>query len=119
MSPNQGPEALLGVSNHNLDCQTVSKLDKLIIESSGSTRQIQRAQERRIPTSLSQEIIYRTDHDQGDQYRPALILLEKGPKARGEEEKKRRREEGGDSSSTAAGVPTDRHLTPEFCRTPT
>ncbi|KAL0927243.1 hypothetical protein M5K25_001407 [Dendrobium thyrsiflorum] len=35
-----------------------------------------------------------------------------GPK----QEEKRRRREGRDSSSTTAGVPPDRHLTPEFCR---
>ncbi|KAL0904593.1 hypothetical protein M5K25_026721 [Dendrobium thyrsiflorum] len=45
MSPNQGPEALLEGSNHNLSYQTVSKCDVLIVESSGSTRRIQRAQD--------------------------------------------------------------------------
>ncbi|KAL0908028.1 hypothetical protein M5K25_022491 [Dendrobium thyrsiflorum] len=38
-----------------------------------------------------------------------------GPKARGEEEK--RRGERRNSSSTTAGIPPDRHLTLEFCRT--
>ncbi|KAL0905259.1 hypothetical protein M5K25_027450 [Dendrobium thyrsiflorum] len=60
MSPDQGPEALLEGLKRDSDYQTVFKLDKLIVESSGSTRQIQRAQEHRIPTSLSQEIIRRT-----------------------------------------------------------
>ncbi|KAL0928370.1 hypothetical protein M5K25_000246 [Dendrobium thyrsiflorum] len=46
MSPNQGPEALLEGSNHNLSYQTVCKWDVLIVESSGSTRRIQRAQDR-------------------------------------------------------------------------
>ncbi|KAL0920520.1 hypothetical protein M5K25_009660 [Dendrobium thyrsiflorum] len=55
MSPDQGSEALLEGSNHNSDYQTISKLDDLIVESSGSTRQLQRAQEHRIPTSLSQK----------------------------------------------------------------
>ncbi|KAL0909725.1 hypothetical protein M5K25_020618 [Dendrobium thyrsiflorum] len=52
MSPDQGLEALLEGSNHNSDYQTVSKFYDLIVESSGSTRQIQRAQEHRNPTSL-------------------------------------------------------------------
>ncbi|KAL0907447.1 hypothetical protein M5K25_021859 [Dendrobium thyrsiflorum] len=72
MSPNQGPEALLESSNHNLDYQTISKHDKIIVESSGSTRRIQQAQEHRIPTSLSQKIIHRTVHDQGIQHRPSI-----------------------------------------------
>ncbi|KAL0912605.1 hypothetical protein M5K25_018588 [Dendrobium thyrsiflorum] len=55
MSPDQGPEALLEGSNHNLGYQTVSKFDDLIVESSGSTRRIQRAQQNRNPTSLSQK----------------------------------------------------------------
>ncbi|KAL0917155.1 hypothetical protein M5K25_012202 [Dendrobium thyrsiflorum] len=75
MGPNQGPEALLEGSKRNSDYQTVSKLDKLIVESSGSTRRIQRAQERRNPTSLSQKIVYRTVHDQGIQYRPSVHNL--------------------------------------------
>ncbi|KAL0905383.1 hypothetical protein M5K25_023799 [Dendrobium thyrsiflorum] len=33
------------------------------------------------------------------------------------QEEKKRRGEGRDSSSTTAGVPPNRHLTPEFCRT--
>ncbi|KAL0923770.1 hypothetical protein M5K25_007842 [Dendrobium thyrsiflorum] len=72
MSPNQGLKALLEGSNHNSDYQTVSKCDNLIVESSGSTRRVQRAQERRNPTSLSQEIVHRTVHDQGIQYRPSV-----------------------------------------------
>ncbi|KAL0909563.1 hypothetical protein M5K25_020443 [Dendrobium thyrsiflorum] len=72
MSPDQGPEALLEGSNPDSDYQTVSKLDKLIVESSGSTRQIQRAQEHRIPTSVSQKIIRRTVYNQGIQYRPSV-----------------------------------------------
>ncbi|KAL0914564.1 hypothetical protein M5K25_014923 [Dendrobium thyrsiflorum] len=70
MSPNQGLKALLEGSNRNSDYQTVSKFDNLIVESSGSTRRIQRAQERRNPTFLSQKIVHRTIHDQGIQYRP-------------------------------------------------
>ncbi|KAL0914323.1 hypothetical protein M5K25_014662 [Dendrobium thyrsiflorum] len=65
MSPDQGPEALLEGLKRDSDYQTVSKLDKLIVESSGSTRRIQRAQEHQIPTSLSQKIVRRTVHDQG------------------------------------------------------
>ncbi|KAL0909087.1 hypothetical protein M5K25_023614 [Dendrobium thyrsiflorum] len=72
MSPDQGVKALLEGSNHNSDYQTVSKFDNLIVESSGSTRRIQRAQERRNPTSLSQKIVHRTIHDQGIQYRPSV-----------------------------------------------
>ncbi|KAL0928044.1 hypothetical protein M5K25_002279 [Dendrobium thyrsiflorum] len=72
MSPNKGPEALLEGSNHDLDYQTVSKLDKIIVESSGSTRRIQRAKEHRIPTSLSQKIIHRTVYDQRIQHRPSI-----------------------------------------------
>ncbi|KAL0916670.1 hypothetical protein M5K25_014199 [Dendrobium thyrsiflorum] len=59
-------------------------------------------------------LIYESCHSQKSINR-ALILLERGLKARGEEEK--RRGEGGDPSSTAAGVPPDRRLTPEFRRT--
>ncbi|KAL0915266.1 hypothetical protein M5K25_015669 [Dendrobium thyrsiflorum] len=40
------PEAHLEGSNHNLDYQTVSNYDVLIVKSSGSTRRIQRAQDR-------------------------------------------------------------------------
>ncbi|KAL0905624.1 hypothetical protein M5K25_024059 [Dendrobium thyrsiflorum] len=72
MSPDQGLEALLEGSNHNSDYQTVSKFDNLIFESSGSTRRVQRAQERRNPTSLSQKIVHRTVYDQGIQYRPSV-----------------------------------------------
>ncbi|KAL0916392.1 hypothetical protein M5K25_013899 [Dendrobium thyrsiflorum] len=105
MSPNQGLEALLEGSKRNSDYQTVSKFDNLIVESSGSTRRIQRAQERRNPTSLSQKIVHRTVHDQGIQYRP-------DPRARA------RRDQGRDrrpllppcSSSTTAGVPPDHRL---------
>ncbi|KAL0909264.1 hypothetical protein M5K25_020113 [Dendrobium thyrsiflorum] len=114
MSPNQGPKALLEVSNHDLDYQTISKVDKLIVESSCSTRRIQRAQEHRIPTSL----------------KPSFSL-KRDPR---EEEKKRRREEekeGGkkklllDHRRSSAGPPLDagvlpdRHLTPEIRRTTT
>ncbi|KAL0918029.1 hypothetical protein M5K25_013150 [Dendrobium thyrsiflorum] len=149
MSPNQGPKALLEGSNNNSDYQTVSKLDKLIVQSSGSMRRIQRAQERRIPTSLSQKIIHRTDHDQGDRYRPSIqttpeiplisplftshatqpsFSLKRDPrqeeKKRREEEKRRRRLLHDHRRSSAgpppdAGVPPDRHLTSEFCRTAT
>ncbi|KAL0925085.1 hypothetical protein M5K25_003393 [Dendrobium thyrsiflorum] len=52
MSPNQGLKALLEGSNRNSDYETVSKFDNLIVESSGSTRRVQRAQEHRNPTSL-------------------------------------------------------------------
>ncbi|KAL0926380.1 hypothetical protein M5K25_002604 [Dendrobium thyrsiflorum] len=72
MSPDQGPEALLEGSNHHSDYQTVSKFDNLIVESSGSTRRVQRAQERRNPTSLTQKIVRRTVYDQGIQYRPSV-----------------------------------------------
>ncbi|KAL0905372.1 hypothetical protein M5K25_023787 [Dendrobium thyrsiflorum] len=130
MSPDQGVKALLEGSNHNSDYQTVSKFDNLIVESSGSTRRIQRAQERRNPTSLSQKIVHRTIHDQGIQYRPSVpnhslfpriygpchsrksinrapFLLEKGHRRA-----RARRDQGRDrrpllppcSSSTTAGV---------------
>ncbi|KAL0905337.1 hypothetical protein M5K25_023749 [Dendrobium thyrsiflorum] len=69
--PNQGLKALLEGSNRNLDYQTVSKFDNLIVESSDSTRRVQRAQERRNPTSLSQKIVHRTVYDQGIHYRPS------------------------------------------------
>ncbi|KAL0918655.1 hypothetical protein M5K25_010678 [Dendrobium thyrsiflorum] len=72
MSPNQGLKALLEGSNRNLDYQTVSKFDNLIVKSSGSTRRVQRAQEHRNPTSLSQKIVHQTIHDQGIQYRPSV-----------------------------------------------
>ncbi|KAI0511941.1 hypothetical protein KFK09_012575 [Dendrobium nobile] len=52
MDPNHGSEALLEGSNHYLSYQTDSNFDELILESKGSTRQIQRAQDHRIPTSL-------------------------------------------------------------------
>ncbi|KAL0905638.1 hypothetical protein M5K25_024073 [Dendrobium thyrsiflorum] len=110
MSPDQGSEALLEGSSHNSDYQTISKLDDLIVESSGSTRRIQRAQEHRIPASLSQKIIHRIVHDQEIQHRSsirttphlppiykpchfrksinrALILHEKGPKFEGSRER--------------------------------
>ncbi|KAL0916064.1 hypothetical protein M5K25_013547 [Dendrobium thyrsiflorum] len=48
------PEALDEGSNHNLDYQMISKHNKLKVESSGSTRRIQRTQEHRILTSLTQ-----------------------------------------------------------------
>ncbi|KAL0917046.1 hypothetical protein M5K25_012086 [Dendrobium thyrsiflorum] len=72
MSPDQGLEALLEGSNRNSDYQTVSKFDNLIVESSGSTRRVQRAQERKNPTSLSQKIVHQTVYDQGIQYRPSV-----------------------------------------------
>ncbi|KAL0920302.1 hypothetical protein M5K25_009427 [Dendrobium thyrsiflorum] len=72
MSLDQGPEVLLEGSKRDSDYQTVSKLDKLVVESSGSTRRIQRAQEHQIPTFLSQKIIRRTFHDQGVQYRSSV-----------------------------------------------
>ncbi|KAL0912849.1 hypothetical protein M5K25_016261 [Dendrobium thyrsiflorum] len=72
MCTDQGLEALLKGSNRNSDYQTVSKCDNLIVESSGSTRRVQRAQDRKNPTSLSQEIVHRTVHDQGIQYRPSV-----------------------------------------------
>ncbi|KAL0909216.1 hypothetical protein M5K25_020063 [Dendrobium thyrsiflorum] len=118
MSPNQGPEALLEVSNHDLDYQTIFKVDKLIVESSGSTRRIQRAQEHRIPTSLSQKIIHRTVHDQGNRYRPDLKQEER--KRRGGRKKlllDHRRSFAGPPPD--AGVLPDSHLTPEFRRTTT
>ncbi|KAL0909304.1 hypothetical protein M5K25_020157 [Dendrobium thyrsiflorum] len=115
MSPNQGPEALLKGSNQNLSYQTVSKRDVLIVESSGSTRRIQRAQDH-IEMSIKRgsisavrsnhsentpdlSLIYEPCHSQKSINR-ALILLEKGPKLEG----KRRRREGRDSSSTTVGV---------------
>ncbi|KAL0926725.1 hypothetical protein M5K25_002970 [Dendrobium thyrsiflorum] len=79
MSPNQGPEALDERSNHNSDYQTVSKLENLIIESSDPTRRIQRAQEHKIPTPLSQKIIHRTVHMQGIQHRPSIQITLKSP----------------------------------------
>ncbi|KAL0909507.1 hypothetical protein M5K25_020381 [Dendrobium thyrsiflorum] len=77
MSPNQGLKALLEGSNRNSDYQTVSKFDNLIVESSGSTRRVQRAQERRNTTSLSQKIVHRTVYDQGIQYRPSSQSLKR------------------------------------------
>ncbi|KAL0918354.1 hypothetical protein M5K25_010360 [Dendrobium thyrsiflorum] len=82
MGPNQGLEALLEGSNRNSDYQTVSKFDNLIVESSNSTRRIQRAQERRNPTSLSQKIVHQTIHNQGIQYRPSA-LQSAGPPTQG------------------------------------
>ncbi|KAL0927086.1 hypothetical protein M5K25_001242 [Dendrobium thyrsiflorum] len=64
MSPDQGPEALFEGSKRNSGYQTVSKFYNLIVESSGSTRRIQRAQDRENPTSLSQEIVHRTIYNQ-------------------------------------------------------
>ncbi|KAI0522958.1 hypothetical protein KFK09_005347 [Dendrobium nobile] len=52
MNPNQGLKALLEGSNCNLSYQADSDFDELILESKGSTRRIQRAQDHRIPTSL-------------------------------------------------------------------
>ncbi|KAL0904936.1 hypothetical protein M5K25_027100 [Dendrobium thyrsiflorum] len=52
MGPNQRLEALLEGSNNNLDYQMVYKRVMLIIESSGSTRRIQRAQDCQILISL-------------------------------------------------------------------
>ncbi|KAL0924382.1 hypothetical protein M5K25_005204 [Dendrobium thyrsiflorum] len=72
MSPNQGLRALLEGSNRNSDYQTVSKFDNLIMESSDSTRRVQRAQEHRNPTSLSHKIVHQTIHDQWIQYRPSV-----------------------------------------------
>ncbi|KAL0925919.1 hypothetical protein M5K25_004295 [Dendrobium thyrsiflorum] len=72
MSPDQGLEALLEGSNRNSGYQTVSKFDIHIVESSGSTRRVQRAQEHRNPTSLSQKIVHRTIRDQGVQYWPSV-----------------------------------------------
>ncbi|KAL0924926.1 hypothetical protein M5K25_005787 [Dendrobium thyrsiflorum] len=72
MSPDQGSEALFRGSKRNSGYQTVSKFYNLIVESSGSTRRIQRAQDRKNPTSVSQEIVHRTIHDQGVQYRPSV-----------------------------------------------
>ncbi|KAL0908180.1 hypothetical protein M5K25_022657 [Dendrobium thyrsiflorum] len=71
MSPDQAPEALTEGSKRNSGYQTVSKFYNLIVESSGSTRRIQRAQDRENPTSVGQDIIHRTIHDQGVQYRPS------------------------------------------------
>ncbi|KAL0913882.1 hypothetical protein M5K25_017374 [Dendrobium thyrsiflorum] len=71
MSPDQGSEALFEGSKRNSGYQTVSKFYNLIVESSGSTRRIQRAQDRKNPTSVGQEIVHRTIHDQGVQYRPS------------------------------------------------
>ncbi|KAL0911348.1 hypothetical protein M5K25_019482 [Dendrobium thyrsiflorum] len=106
MSLDQAPEALSEGSKRNLGYQTVSKFYNLIVESSGSTRRIQRAQDRENPTSVGQDIVHRTIHDQGVQYRPSVhnypllpriynpchsrktinrapFHLEKGPKAQG------------------------------------
>ncbi|KAL0918337.1 hypothetical protein M5K25_010341 [Dendrobium thyrsiflorum] len=106
MSPNQGPKALLEVSNHDLDYQTISKLDKLIVESSGSTRRIQRAQERKIPTSLKPSFFLKRDPRQEE-------------KKRREGEKRRRRLLHDHRRSSAGpppdvGVLPDCHQTPEF-----
>ncbi|KAL0917286.1 hypothetical protein M5K25_012337 [Dendrobium thyrsiflorum] len=133
MGPNQGPKVLLEGSNHNLDSQMISKLDKLIVESSGSTRRIQRAQEHRILTSLSQKIIHRTVYDQGIQHRPSiqttshlplilhifttLLSLEKGPLSPRNQERDRRSLLPHCSSSTTVGVLSNHRQTPEFCRT--
>ncbi|PKU61233.1 hypothetical protein MA16_Dca023274 [Dendrobium catenatum] len=72
MSPNQGLKALLEGSNSNLSYQTVFDFDELILESNGSTRRIQRAQDRRIPTSLRPSNAQRTLHDQRIRYRPSI-----------------------------------------------
>ncbi|KAL0909329.1 hypothetical protein M5K25_020186 [Dendrobium thyrsiflorum] len=72
MNPNQGLRALLEGSNRNSDYQTVSKFNNLIMESSDSTRRVQRAQEHRNPTSLSHKIVHQTIHDQWIQYRPSV-----------------------------------------------
>ncbi|KAL0908574.1 hypothetical protein M5K25_023076 [Dendrobium thyrsiflorum] len=129
MSPNQGPEALLEGSNHNLYYQTISKLDKLIVESSGPTRRIQRAQEHRIPTSLSHKIIHRTVHDQKIQHRPSIQTTPHLPLishlftrtlSPSNQERDRRSLLPPCSSSTTvgpppdAGVPPDHRLKPEF-----
>ncbi|KAL0903706.1 hypothetical protein M5K25_028105 [Dendrobium thyrsiflorum] len=137
MSLNQGLKALLEGSNRNSDYQTVSKFDNLIVESSGSTRQVQRAQERRNPTSLSQKIVHQTIHDQGIQYRPSVpnhslfpriygpchsrksinrvpFLLEKGGQGQSKSLKRLRERSktalAPCSSSTTAGVPPDHRL---------
>ncbi|KAL0927456.1 hypothetical protein M5K25_001626 [Dendrobium thyrsiflorum] len=112
MSPNQGPEALLEGSNHNLSYQT----DVLIVESSGSTRRIQRAQDRQILISLRHPNVHRTSPH----------FSKKGDPRQEEKKKKRREEgkEGRDSSSTTAGFSSDAEtlpdfqVTPEFCTTP-
>ncbi|KAL0905740.1 hypothetical protein M5K25_024178 [Dendrobium thyrsiflorum] len=124
MSPNQGPEALLEGSNHNLSYQT----DVLIVESSGSTRRIQRAQDRKILISLRHPNVHRTKS-----INRALITPRRGGgkgrrgKGRREEEEEKRREEGKEgrnSSSTTAGFSSDAEtlpdfqVTPEFCTTP-
>ncbi|KAI0495203.1 hypothetical protein KFK09_025353 [Dendrobium nobile] len=72
MSLNQGPEALLEGSNCNLSYQTVSNFNELILESIGSTRRIQRAQDHQIPTSLRPPNVQRMVHDRRAQYRPSI-----------------------------------------------
>ncbi|KAL0925851.1 hypothetical protein M5K25_004222 [Dendrobium thyrsiflorum] len=114
MSPDQGPEALLEGSTHDSDYQTVSKFHKLIAESSGSTRRIQRAQEHRNLTSVSQKIVHRTVNNQGIQYRPSSpISSSKITLDSKLEEIKREIEDRSCplcSSSTTAGVPPDHRL---------
>ncbi|KAL0912708.1 hypothetical protein M5K25_018700 [Dendrobium thyrsiflorum] len=83
MSPDRVPEALSEGSKRNSGYQTVSKFYNLIVESSGSTRRIQRAQDRENTTSVGQEIVHRTIHDQGVQYRPSVqphFTLKKDPR---------------------------------------
>ncbi|PKU63527.1 hypothetical protein MA16_Dca026186 [Dendrobium catenatum] len=75
MSPNQGLRALLEGSNCNLSYQTISDFEELILESNGSTRRIQRAQDRRILTSLRPSNAQRTVHDQRIRYRPSIRPL--------------------------------------------
>ncbi|PKU71670.1 hypothetical protein MA16_Dca004512 [Dendrobium catenatum] len=72
MSLNQGFKAPLEGSNRNLSYQTVSDFNELILESKGSTRRIQRAQDHQIPTSLRPSNVQRTVHDQRIRYRPSI-----------------------------------------------
>ncbi|PKU67870.1 hypothetical protein MA16_Dca019396 [Dendrobium catenatum] len=79
MSPNQRFEALLGGSNRNLSYQTVSDFDELILESNGSTRRIQRAQDHQIPKSLRPSNVQRTVHDRRIRYRPSIRITPNSP----------------------------------------
>ncbi|PKU73368.1 hypothetical protein MA16_Dca026387 [Dendrobium catenatum] len=72
MGPNNGSKVLLEGSNRNLSYQTDSDFDELILESKGSMRRIQRAQDHRIPTSLRPSNVQRTIHDRRIQYRPSI-----------------------------------------------
>ncbi|PKU77399.1 hypothetical protein MA16_Dca011405 [Dendrobium catenatum] len=121
MGFNQGFEALLEGSNHNLSYQTVSDFNELILKSNGSTRRIQRAQDRKIPISLRPSNVQRTVHNRRVQHQPSIrpapdltpiykpchsrktinraLILHKRTQVKREKKKGRRRERGKGESS--------------------